>query len=75
MRNLASKFASALSTFMVGTLGLASAGDKLSIAYGGEAGKMDPGLEALVRKYCADSSSSLPTLSAATGSIYNIQTT
>lgn len=50
-----SKFASALSTFMVGTLGLASAGDKLSIAYGGEAGKMDPGLESLVRKYCADS--------------------
>ena len=49
-----SKFADALSTFMVGALGLASAGNKLAIAYGGEAGDMSEPLEALVRRYCAD---------------------
>jgi polysaccharide pyruvyl transferase WcaK-like protein len=49
------KFASALTTFMVGTLGLANAGDKLSIAYGGEAGAMTPTLEDLVRRTCAES--------------------
>jgi polysaccharide pyruvyl transferase WcaK-like protein len=49
-----SKFASALSTMMVQSLGLASAGDKLSIAYGGEAGKMDPVLEKLVERYASD---------------------
>ncbi|MDP6943162.1 MAG: hypothetical protein QF464_03350 [Myxococcota bacterium] len=49
-----SKFANALSTLMVGALGLASAENKLAIGYGGEAGKMDPPLQALVRRYCAD---------------------
>lgn len=49
-----SKFATALSTFMVGALGLATAGDKLAVAYGGEAGKMTPELEDLVARYCAD---------------------
>ncbi|HMV66986.1 MAG TPA: polysaccharide pyruvyl transferase family protein [Myxococcota bacterium] len=49
------KFASALTTFMVGALGLANAGDKLSIAYGGEAGAMTPTLEDLVRRTCAES--------------------
>ena len=49
-----SKFANALSTMMVGALGLASAEAKLSVGYGGEAGKMDPALEELVRKYCQD---------------------
>jgi polysaccharide pyruvyl transferase WcaK-like protein len=49
-----SKFASALSTMMVGTLGLASAGDKLSIAYGGEAGSMDPLLEKMVERYASE---------------------
>ena len=49
-----SKFANALSIMMTGSLGLASAENKLSIAYGGEAGKMDEGLESLVRKYCRD---------------------
>ncbi len=49
-----SKFATALSTFMVGALGLASAGDKLSIAYGGEAGAMSSDLEDMVRRYCGD---------------------
>ncbi len=47
-----SKFANALSTMMVGALGLASAEGKLAIGYGGEAGKMDPALEDLVRRYC-----------------------
>ncbi len=49
-----SKFASALSTFMVGALGCAAAENKLAVGYGGEAGKMDPSLEALVRRYCRD---------------------
>jgi polysaccharide pyruvyl transferase WcaK-like protein len=49
-----SKFANALSTLMVGGLGLASAENKLAIGYGGEAGKMDPSLEAMVRRYCRD---------------------
>jgi polysaccharide pyruvyl transferase WcaK-like protein len=49
-----SKFANALSTMMVGALGLAAAEGKLAIGYGGEAGKMDPALEALVGRYCKD---------------------
>ncbi len=49
-----SKFANALSTMMVGALGLAAAEGKLAIGYGGEAGKMDPGLEELVRRYCGE---------------------
>ena len=49
-----SKFANALSTMMVGALGLAAAEGKLAIGYGGEAGKMDPALESLVRRYCAE---------------------
>jgi polysaccharide pyruvyl transferase WcaK-like protein len=47
-----SKFANALSTMMVGSLGLAGAEGKIAVGYGGEAGKMDPALEDLVRKYC-----------------------
>ncbi len=50
-----SKFANALSTFMVGALGCASAENKLSIAYGGEAGAMDPELRKLVAKHCQQS--------------------
>lgn len=49
-----SKFANALSTLMVGGLGLAAAENKLAIGYGGEAGTMDPSLEAMVRRYCRD---------------------
>src|SRR5438445_1606764 len=37
-----SKFANALTTMMIGSLGLASAENKLSLGYGGEAGQMDP---------------------------------
>lgn len=49
-----SKFANALSTFMVGALGTAAVENKLAVGWGGEAGKMDPSLEALVRRYCKD---------------------
>jgi polysaccharide pyruvyl transferase WcaK-like protein len=47
-----SKFANALSTMMVGAIGLATAEDKIAVGYGGEAGAMDPSLEELVRKHC-----------------------
>lgn len=50
-----SRFANALSTMMVGSLGLAAAENKLAIGYGGEAGAMDANLERLVKRYCADS--------------------
>ncbi len=46
-----SKFASALTTMMVGALGLARAEGKLAIGYGGEAGKMDESLEAMIERY------------------------
>jgi polysaccharide pyruvyl transferase WcaK-like protein len=49
-----SKFANALSTMMVGALGVAAAENKLAIGYGGEAGAMDPSLQDLVRTYCRD---------------------
>ncbi|MGF1468667.1 MAG: polysaccharide pyruvyl transferase family protein [Sandaracinaceae bacterium] len=49
-----SKFANALSTMMVGALGLATAEEKIAVGYGGEAGRMDPPLEELVRAYCRD---------------------
>lgn len=48
-----SKFASALTTMMVGALGLAAAEEKIAIGYGGEAGAMDPGLEQLIRDVLA----------------------
>ena len=44
-----SKFANALTTMMIGSLGIAAAQNKLSVGYGGEAGHMDP----LIRKMCA----------------------
>lgn len=47
-----SKFASALSTFMVGALGMAAAENKIAVGYGGEAGAMDETLKTLVRRYC-----------------------
>ncbi len=49
-----SKFANALSTLMVGTLGAAAAEGKIAVGYGGEAGAMDPGLERLCRRYLRD---------------------
>ena len=50
-----SKFASALTTMMIGSLGIAAAQNKLSVGYGGDAGEMDPMLEKMVRRYCSRS--------------------
>jgi polysaccharide pyruvyl transferase WcaK-like protein len=50
-----SKFANALTTMMIGSLGMASAENKLSIGYGGEAGYMDPLLEKMCARYVKDS--------------------
>ena len=50
-----SKFANALTTMMIGSLGLASAENKLSLAYGGEAGHMDPLIEDMCARYVHDS--------------------
>ena len=50
-----SKFANALTTMMIGALGLASAQNRLSVGYGGEAGHMDPLIEKLCRRYCRNS--------------------
>jgi polysaccharide pyruvyl transferase WcaK-like protein len=50
-----SKFASALTAMMIGALGIASAQNKLSVAYGGEAGAMDPLLQKMCHRYCRDS--------------------
>ena len=44
-----SKFANALTTMMIGSLGIASAENKLSVAYGGDAGHMDD----LIKQMCA----------------------
>jgi polysaccharide pyruvyl transferase WcaK-like protein len=50
-----SKFANALTTMMIGALGIASAQNKLSIGYGAEAGHMDVSLQKMCRRYCSDS--------------------
>jgi polysaccharide pyruvyl transferase WcaK-like protein len=50
-----SKFANALTTMMIGTLGIASAQNKLSIAYGAEAGDMDPLVQKMCSRYCRNS--------------------
>jgi polysaccharide pyruvyl transferase WcaK-like protein len=50
-----SKFANALTTMMIGSLGLASAENKLSLAYGGEAGHMDPLIRDMCARYVHDS--------------------
>jgi polysaccharide pyruvyl transferase WcaK-like protein len=50
-----SKFANALTTMMIGSLGLASAENKLSLAYGGEAGHMDRMIENMCARYVRDS--------------------
>ena len=50
-----SKFANALTTMMIGTLGIASAQNKLSIAYGAEAGDMDTLVQKMCSRYCRDS--------------------
>jgi len=50
-----SKFANALTTMMIGSLGLASAENKLSVAYGGDAGHMDDLLQWMCARYTKDS--------------------
>src|SRR5579864_853676 len=50
-----SKFANALTTMMIGSLGIAAAQNKLSVGYGAEAGDMDPLLAKMCGRYCKDS--------------------
>ncbi len=50
-----SKFANALTAMMIGSLGIASVQNKLSVAYGAEAGQMDAALQKMCRRYCGDS--------------------
>jgi polysaccharide pyruvyl transferase WcaK-like protein len=50
-----SKFANALTTMMIGSLGIASAQNKLSVGYGAEAGAMAPLLARMCRRYCGQS--------------------
>ena len=50
-----SKFANALTTMMIGSLGLAAAENKLSLGYGGEAGHMDRLIERTCARYVHDS--------------------
>jgi polysaccharide pyruvyl transferase WcaK-like protein len=50
-----SKFANALTTMMIGSLGLASAENKLSLGYGGEAGHMYALMQNMCERYVHDS--------------------
>ncbi len=50
-----SKFANALTTMMIGSLGIAAAENKLSIGYGAEAGHMDPLVAKMCGRYCKNS--------------------
>jgi polysaccharide pyruvyl transferase WcaK-like protein len=50
-----SKFANALTTMMIGSLGLASAQNKLSVAYAGDAGHMDDLIEWMCGRYTRES--------------------
>ena len=50
-----SKFANALATMMIGSLGIAAAENKLSIGYGAEAGPMDPLVAKMCARYCRNS--------------------
>ena len=50
-----SKFANALTTMMIGSLGIAAAQNKLSVGYGAEAGYMDPLLAKMCRRFCGRS--------------------
>lgn len=50
-----SKFANALTTMMIGSLGIASACNGLSVGYGAEAGQMDAMLEWMTERYCSHS--------------------
>src|SRR6202042_374281 len=50
-----SKFANALTTMMIGSLGIAAAQNKLSVGYGAEAGHMDPLVAKMCPRYCRNS--------------------
>src|SRR5712675_3290961 len=50
-----SKFANALTTMMIGSLGIAAAQNKLSVGYGAEAGQMDPLVAKMCERYCRNS--------------------
>jgi polysaccharide pyruvyl transferase WcaK-like protein len=50
-----SKFANALTTMMIGSLGIAAVENKLSVGYGAEAGHMDPMLAKMCGRYCKNS--------------------
>jgi polysaccharide pyruvyl transferase WcaK-like protein len=50
-----SKFANALATMIIGSLGTATAENKLAVGYGSEAGYMDPAIAKLCARYCKDS--------------------
>ena len=50
-----SKFANALTTMMIGSLGIAAAENKLSVGYGGEAGHMDPTIRRMCARFCKNS--------------------
>src|SRR5438105_4634362 len=50
-----SKFANALTTMMIGSLGIAAAQNKLSVGYGAEAGHMDPLIAKMCARYCRNS--------------------
>ncbi len=50
-----SKFANALTTMIIGSLGIAAAQNKLSVGYGSEAGHMDPSVERMCARYCKNS--------------------
>jgi polysaccharide pyruvyl transferase WcaK-like protein len=50
-----SKFANALTTMMIGSLGIAAAQNKLSVGYGAEAGQMDPIVAKMCGRYCRNS--------------------
>jgi polysaccharide pyruvyl transferase WcaK-like protein len=50
-----SKFANALTTMMIGSLGIAAAQNKLSVGYGAEAGHMDPLIAKMCGRFCQNS--------------------
>ena len=50
-----SKFANALTTMMIGSLGIAAVENKLSVGYGAEAGHMDPMVAKMCARYCRNS--------------------
>jgi len=50
-----SKFANALTTMMIGSLGIAAVQNKLSVGYGAEAGHMDSMLARMCARYCKNS--------------------